>query len=276
VFDVDPVDLMCRELLRERTPALVAEACAWAVGLSDAPHVERHGSRLVSSGWTLGSRAAADLPLGDDALGRLDLADARPGSFQDALNALTPTGRVWADLLDEQVLTPFVLETCVQAADRVRKTQPDAWADLVDELGEDAHDLPELVRTAEWDVPIRIEAEQLLLAALAAAPLVEVEAEGLPLSLVRAAEATTRAAAPQLAPDPAAFDEDDLAGALFLAEAALRVAGLPLPVPVTEADALLDVLAAEPLEPEELLAVLPLLPVHADTIEAIARTVREG
>ena len=35
MFDVDWFGLLTRDVLRELTPALVAEACAWAVGLSD-------------------------------------------------------------------------------------------------------------------------------------------------------------------------------------------------------------------------------------------------
>ena len=35
-FAVDWMELLCREVLRERTGALVAEACAWAVGLFEA------------------------------------------------------------------------------------------------------------------------------------------------------------------------------------------------------------------------------------------------
>lgn len=35
MFDVDAVGLLARELVRERVATLVAEACAWSVGLSD-------------------------------------------------------------------------------------------------------------------------------------------------------------------------------------------------------------------------------------------------
>jgi hypothetical protein len=37
VFDVDWMGLLGREVLRERAAALIAEACAWAVGLSCPP-----------------------------------------------------------------------------------------------------------------------------------------------------------------------------------------------------------------------------------------------
>ena len=51
-----------------------------------------------------------------------------------------------------------------------------------------------MVAAGGWEAPLRTEAEHLVLAALGAVPLIEVEAEGLPLSLVRAAEAVTRGA----------------------------------------------------------------------------------
>jgi hypothetical protein len=269
VYDVDPVGLLAREVLREQLPALVAEACAWSVGLSDRPHLVRRHGRLVGTGVTLGVRAAGDLPLGAEEDERLELGGARAGSFQDALNALTPAGTVYADSLDEQVLTPFVRDVCVQAAVRARRDLPEAWAELLDDLGEDGSDPEEVVRAAEWEAPLRTEAELLLLAALADVPLVEVEAEGLPLSLVRAAEAETRAAAPAVAapePDAAA---DDLVGALYLAELALREARLPLPVPAAAAASLVAVLRAEGLEGDEVLRVLPHLPVSADAAEQV-------
>ena len=100
MFVVDPVTVLARELLREHLSELVAEACAWSVGMSDRPHHERRGGRVVPSGSTLGARAAADRLLGDDQDGRLDLLDTRPGSFADALNALTPRGRLHAELFD--------------------------------------------------------------------------------------------------------------------------------------------------------------------------------
>ena len=272
MFVVDPVALLTREVLRERTPALVAEACAWSVGLSDAPHhVRRHG-RVVPTGLTLGMRAAADQQLSVDEDLRLELGDPVPGSFADALGALTADGGLQADRFDLQVLTPFVLDTCVEAARRARAAAPQAWAELLDDLGEDGDDLAAVVRAAEWDAPLRTDAEQLVLAAVGHAPLVEVEAEGLPLSLVRAAEAETQRAAGG-GPGPV-LPEEDLAGALFLADVALATTGLPQPVPPDGAAPLLEALLAEGLEPDEVLAVLPHLPVLADTADAVAAEVR--
>ena len=271
MYDVDPVALLTREVLRERTPALVAETCAWSVGLSDAPHhVRRHG-RVVPTGLTLGMRAAAAQQLSVDEDLRLELGDAAPGSFADALGALTADGSLLADRFDAQVLAPFVLETCVEAARRARDAQPEAWSELLEDLGEDGDDLAAVVRAAEWDAPLRTDAEQLVLAAVGHAPLVQVEAEGLPLSLVRAAEAETRrAAAVEVAPT---LQEDELAGALFLADVALTAVGLPQPVPPDRSGDLLEALLGEGLEPEEVLAVLPHLPVLADTADAVAAEV---
>ena len=144
-----------------------------------------------------------------------------------------------------------------------------AWDELLDELGEDGGDLLAVVHAAEWEAPLRIEAEQMVLAALGDAPLVQVEAEGLPLSLVKAAEALLAGTAVDpVEPDPAPADEE-LAGVLFLAEAALAEAGLTVPVPPEQAAALLEVLGAQGLEPEEVVAVLPLLPVRQETAERI-------
>ncbi|MCZ2829239.1 hypothetical protein O2W14_10390 [Modestobacter sp. VKM Ac-2986] len=269
-FGPDPMALLCREVLRERTPALIAEACAWAVGLSDHPHFQRVRGRVVPSGSTLGARAANGQPLGGEEDGRLELGDARPGSFQDALNALGADGVLHAERFDRELVEPFVLDTCVQAAERSRATRTAEWAELLDELGEDGADLVEVVRVGEWEAPLRIDAEHLVLAAIGAVPLVEVEAEGLPLSLVRAAEAVTRAAAPVPAPTGAAADE--LAGALFLAEAAVRGSGLTLPVPLAQADRLLDVLLAEGLLPEEVPALLSQLPVEPVTAAEVRAT----
>jgi hypothetical protein len=163
------------------------------------------------------------------------------------------------------VLEPFVLATCVQAAERARETRRAAWRELLDELGEDGADLAEVVRVGEWEAPLRIDAEHLVLAALGTVPLVEVEAEGLPLSLVRAAEGITRTAAtpaPAAAPQP---DDDDLAGTLFLARAAFGAGGLTVPVPRAEAETLVSALLAEGLLLEEVPAVLPHLPVLPET-----------
>jgi hypothetical protein len=270
VFDIDFMGLLCREVLRERTPALIAEACAWAVGLSDRPHVQRVRGRLVPSGSTLGARAANGQPLGGEEDGRLELGDARPGSFQDALNAIGADGVLYADRFDREVVEPFVLDTCVLAAERARSTRAADWAELLDELGEDGRDLVEVVRVGEWEAPLRIDAEHLALAALGSVPLVEVEAEGLPLSLVRAAEAVTRAAAP--VPVPTGPAADELAGALFLAEAAIAGAGLTVPVPLAQADRLLEALLAEGLLPEEVPALLGQLPVEPVTAAEVRAT----
>jgi hypothetical protein len=268
VFD-DPMGELTRRMLRERCAALIAEACAWSVGLSDRPHYRFRDGRPVATGLSLGLRAESGLPMRGEEVGRLELDNARPGSFQDALNALTADGSVLADRFDAEVLEPFVLQTCVLAAERVRRTRPGAWRELIDDLGEDDDsDLADVVRAAEWEGPLRIEAEQLVLAALGDVPLIEVEAEGLPLSLVRAAEAATRAAAVQGAGDSSA--DDDLAAALFLAETALKGAGLADPVPPAQAGRLLEALLAEGVEPEEVPAVLAHLSVEPATVTKIA------
>jgi hypothetical protein len=270
VFDVDWMGLLTREVLRERAAELIAETCAWAVGMSDQPHYRRTAGRLVATGTTVGERAAKELLLGDEEDGRLDLGDARPGSFQDALNAVGADGVLQAHRFDEELLQPFVQETCVRAAERARSTRPDDWAELADDVGENADDVAEVVRGGGWEAPLRIDAEHLVLAALGAVPLIEVEAEGLPLSLVRAAEAATHAAAPTR-PPPA---EADLAGSLFLAEAAVTAAGAPLPVAPDAAERLVEQLLAHGLEPDEVLAVLPHLPVEAETADTVAAIIR--
>jgi hypothetical protein len=272
-FGPDFMALLTREVLRERAGALIAEACAWAVGLSDQPHHLRVRGRVVPTGLTLGARAATGQLLSGEEDGRLELGDARPGSFQDALNAITPDGTLIAEHFDRQVVEPFVLDTCIRAAERTRDTRSAAWAELLDELGEDGGDLTEVVRVGEWEAPLRIDAEHLVLAALGAAPLVEVEAEGLPLSLVRAAEAVTRAAAPPPVVPAEPGRPDELAGALFLAEAALRASELALPVPPAQADRLLDVLLAEGLLVEEVPALLAHLPVEPATAAEVRATI---
>lgn len=272
MFDVDPLVLLARDVLRERTAPLVAEACAWSVGLSDRPHVVRRAGRLVRTGATLGVRAESELPLGDE-------EDARPGSFRDALAALDPDGVPFADHLERELVEPFVLETCVAAAQRARTEHPAAWEELLDDLGEDGTDLTAVVRTAEWETPLRVAAEQLVLAALGDQPLVEVEAEGLPLSLVRAAERATREAVPPPAEDAGAGVPAELAGALFVADAAVREAGLELPVPPHRADRLLDVLRDAGVQLDEVAALLPHLPVQAATaaeVTAAADAVARG
>ena len=273
MFDVDWMGLLTRELLRERSAELIAEACAWTVGMSDQPHYQRTAGRIVATGTTVGERAAKDLLLGDEEDGRLDLADARPGSFQDALNAVGADGVLQAHRFDEELLHPFVRETCVRAAERARSTRPEAWAELADDVGEDERDLADVVRSGGWEAPLRIDAEHLVLAALGTVPLIEVEAEGLPLSLVRAAEAVTRGAAEP--PRPAAAD-DDLAGSLFLAEAAVAATGAPLPVGPEAAEVLVEQLLAYGLEPDEVVAVLPRLPVEPETADTVVAIIRSG
>ena len=267
MFTVDWFGLLGREVLRERRAALIAEACAWTVGLSDRPHHTRLRGRLVATGSTMGDRAATGQPLSGEEDGRIELGDARPGSFQDALNAVDADGTVFADRFDREVIEPFVHETCVLAADRARRTRPGQWADLLDDLGEDPDDADpaDVVRAGEWEQPLRTEAEHLVLAALGRTPLLEVEAEGLPLSLVRAAEAATRAAVTPSLPEP----DEDLSAALFLALAAVREAGLPTPVPPQDAARLLTALGEQGLEPAEVTGVLPQLPLAPGTADRV-------
>jgi hypothetical protein len=271
VFDVDWMGLLTREVLRERSAELIAETCAWAVGMSDQPHYTRSAGRIVATGTTVGERAAKELLLGDEEDGRLDLGDARPGSFQDALNAVGADGVLQAHRFDEELLQPFVRETCVRAAERARSSRPAAWAELAEDVGEDERDLADVVRGGGWEAPLRIDAEHLVLAALGAVPLIEVEAEGLPLSLVRAAQAATQAAAaPSARPEPDA----DFAGSLFLAEAAVSATGAPLPVAPDAAERLAEELLAHGLEPGEVLAVLPRLPVQPETADTVVAIIR--
>jgi hypothetical protein len=271
VFDVDWMGLLTREVLRERAADLIAEACAWSVGMSDQPHHLRSGGRIVATGLTVGERAAHGLPLSGDEDGRLDLGDARPGSFQDALNSVDVHGTVQADRFDTDVLHPFVHATCLAAAERARTERPDAWAELADDVGEEAADLDDVVRAGGWEAPLRIDAEHLVLAALRDVPLIEVEAEGLPLSLVRAAEAVVRAAA---APPEPAPPGDDLAGSLFLAQAAVTATGAPLPVAPDVAERLVEELLAHGLEPDDVVAVLPHLPVQPATVDEVVAIIR--
>ena len=278
VFDVDAVDVLARELMRERVATLVAEACAWSVGLSDAPHLVRRHGRVVATGTTLGGRAAAGLPLSGEEDRRLELGEPRVGTFADALGALTERGTLYADALDERVLAPFVRDTCLSALERARAAFPEELAELLEEVGEDGTDPMAVVRAAEWEAPLRIEAERLAVTALGDLPLIEVEAEGLSLSLVRAAEDLARSAAPVGAVSPEAPLEpgaelapgSDLAGALFLAEAAVAAAGLTVPVPPAQAASLLTALERQGLEAQEVLEVLPHLPVQSGTAEQVA------
>ena len=274
MFDVDWLGLLSREVLRERAPALIAETCASAVGLSDRPHFRPGASGVMPSGLTLGDRAATDQLLGSEENGRLDLGDARAGSFRDALNALDRDGRVYADRFDEEVLHPFAHDTCLLAAERARATRPGAWAELADDVGEDPADLPAVLHAGEWEVPLRAEAELLVLAALADIPLLDVEAEGVPLSLVRAAEAIARGAVEPARPVANRPADADLAGAVFLAEAAVRTAGLPVPVPPDRARPLVRELLSAGLEPEEVTAVLPHLPLESGTADEIVVLLR--
>ena len=279
MFDIDWMGLLTREVLRERAAELIAEACAWSVGMSDQPHHLRSGGRIVATGLTVGERAAHGLPLSGDEDGRLDLVDARPGSFQDALNSVDGRGVIQADRFDADVLHPFVHTTCLAAAERARHTRPAAWAELADDVGEDEADLDDVVRAGSWEAPLRIEAELLVLAALRDVPLIEVEAEGLPLSLVRAAEDVVRSAAEPVVRaaaepvDPGPVD-DDLAASVFLARAAVVATGAPLPLGPEVAERLVVELVAHGLEAEEVVGVLPHLPVQPATAEEIVAIVR--
>ena len=275
MFDVDWMGQLSRGVLRERLPAPIAEACAWSVGLSDRPHHERRRGRLGETGGTIGDRIARGQPLSGEEDGRLDLGDARPGSFRDVLNAVDADGVVYADRFDREVLEPFVLATCVLAAERARTTRRAEWAELLHDLGEDGRDLVGVVRAGEWETPLRTEAEHLVLAALADLPLLEVEAEGLPLSLVRAAEALTREAASP-APSAPVGEDPAASGAVFLARAALSAEGLAQPVPPSAADRLLAALLVEGIEPDELPAVLPHLPLAPGTAEAVLTLLDAG
>jgi hypothetical protein len=271
VFDVDWMGLLTREVLRERAEDLIAEACAWTVGMSDQPHHVRSGGRIVATGLTVGERALHGLPLSGEEDGRLDLGDARPGSFQDALNSVDRHGAVAADRFDADVLHPFVTATCVAAAERAARTRPAAWAELADDVGEDPADLEDVVRAGGWEAPLRIEAELLVLAALRDVPLIEVEAEGLPLSLVRAAEAVLRTSAAPARPQPT---DDELAGSLFLARAAVDATGAPVPVTPDAAERLVEELLVHGLGPEEIPVVLPHLPVQPATVEEVLAIIR--
>lgn len=270
MFDVDWMGLLTREVLRERAAELIAETCAWSVGMSDRPHHLRSGGRIVATGLTVGERAAQGLALSGDEDGRLDLADARPGSFQDALNSVDASGTLAADRYDTDVLHPFVHATCLAAAERAQRTRPDAWAELADDVGAEA-DLEDVVRAGGWEGPLRIDAEHLVLAALRDVPLIEVEAEGLPLSLVRSAEAVARVAAGP--PDPGTPD-DDLAGSLLLAQAAVSATGAALPLGPDDAERLAAELLAHGLEPGEIAGLLPHLPVQPATADEVVAIVR--
>jgi hypothetical protein len=271
VFDVDWMGLLTREMLGERRPELIAEACAWAVGLSDQPHFLRSAGRVVATGTTVGERAAKELPLGDEEDGRLDLGDARPGSFADALNAIGADGVLHAHRFDADVLDPFVHQTCLRAAGRARSTRPEAWAELAHDVGEDDGDLAGVVRGGGWEEPLRIDAEQLVLTALGSVPLIQVEAEGLALATVRAAEAVARTAGTSARPTPL---DDGLAASLFLAEAAVAATGAPIPVAPEAAERLAEELLTHGLEPDDVVAVLPRLPLQPETADSVVAILR--
>jgi hypothetical protein len=271
VFEEDWLGLLTRDVLRERTPALIAEACAWTVGLSDGQHLARRDGRVAPSGLTVGERAVRGLPLAAETDVRLDLADAVPGSFRDVLGALAPGGGTHADRFDVDVLVPFVHEVCLLAADRARRDRAADWAELADDVGEDPDEPAAVLSSGGWEAPLRTDAELLVLAALGELPLIEVEAEGLPLSLVRAAEAVTRGAAS--AETPSEPGDADLAGVLFLAETAVRAAHLPEPVPPSAAAALLAALRAEGLDDDEVRTAVDRLAVEPATADRVRRLV---
>src|SRR5687768_18498121 len=98
-FEADPIAVLARAELHARLPALVAEACAWAVGMSDRPHYARRHGRVTATGITLGARAAGGQLLSGEEDRPLELGEVRAGTFRDALGALTPDGRLYGELL---------------------------------------------------------------------------------------------------------------------------------------------------------------------------------
>jgi hypothetical protein len=70
--------------------------------------------------------------------------------------------------------------------------------------------------------------------------------------------------------------DDDLAASLFLARAAVTATGVPVPVPPERAAALLQQLLAHGLEPGDVVAVLPELPVQPATVEVIVALLDAG
>jgi hypothetical protein len=266
VLDLDALGLAARELLRERAAELIARTCAWSVGLSDQPHFELKDGRLAPSGLTLGARAENGQAFATEALGRLDLGDARAGTFKDALNAQSPDGRLYVERLDDEVLREFALATGVLALEQLDEAAPEDMAELLDDAGSDGSDLASVVRTLEWEEVLRADAEELVLAALGDAPLLDVESEGAPLAVVTAAERLTADAAAPPAEAPQS-DPDD--GVMFLAEAAIDRSGLPCPVAPDAATQLLVALLQEGLELDEIRQALPHLPVLADTVEVV-------
>lgn len=276
--EVDPISVLSLEILRDQTGALIAETSAWCVGISDRPHFLRRHGRVKPSGYTLGTRAAAELPLGGEEDSLIGLGEARPGSFRDLLNALTPVGEIYADHLERDVLRPFSMRTCITAIEQARKTRPAVWADIMDDLGlegDEDVDVEELVRSGQWAVALLLEAEQLVLAALGDIALIDVELEGAPLALLRSAEAITISAVPLPEHGAAERDDDDLAGALFLADAVLRAAALTVPVAPDDAVELLALLTDEGLQPDEIVRLLPDLPVQQETIELVLKVLHD-
>jgi hypothetical protein len=266
VLDLDALGLTARELLRERAPELIAHTCAWSVGLSDQPHYELKDGRLAPSGLTLGARAELGQSFATEALGRLELGDALPGSFKDALNSQARDGRLYVELLDDEVLRGFARATGVLALEGLREAAPDDMAELLDDAGSDGKDLAAVVRILEWEEVLRADAEELVLAALGDAPLLDVETEGAPLSVVTAAERLTAQAAAPTA-EESGSDPDE--GVMFLAEAAIDRSGLQRPVPPDAARPLLVALLQEGLELDEIRQALPHLPVLADTADVV-------
>jgi hypothetical protein len=68
--------------------------------------------------------------------------------------------------------------------------------------------------------------------------------------------------------------DDDLAASLFLAEAAVTATGVALPVAPDAAERLLEQLLAHGLEPDEVVAVLPHLPVQRETADTVVAIIR--
>ena len=151
-----------------------------------------------------------------------------------------------------------------------RRTRSGDWAELADDVGEEPDDLAAVVAAAGWEAPLRIEAEHLVLAALGAVPLIEVEAEGLPLSLVRAAEAATRGARPR------AGDGGRGSGGARCSSPRRRwsATGAPQPIGPDAAERLAAELSEHGLEPDDVVAVLPYLPVQPETADSVRAILR--
>jgi hypothetical protein len=76
------------------------------------------------------------------------------------------------------------------------------------------------------------------------------------------------------APSAPAGEDPAASGAVFLARAALS--GLDEPVPPVQADRVLAALLAEGIEPDELPAVLPHLPLAPGTADAVLTLLDAG